>query len=50
MDGNYVIWRTSEDGMSESVIACVPGEEVGPAIDADRETIDWEATYRVTPA
>ena len=49
MDGDYVVYRTNADG-TETVIACASGENIGPVIDADRETIDWEAAYRVTPA
>lgn len=46
--GDYVVYRTNEDG-TESVIACVSEEDIGTVIGADRDNIDWEATYSVRP-
>ena len=41
----YMIYRVEKDG-TESIIGCaVDAVEAALVIDADRETIDWEAGY-----
>lgn len=43
----YTIFRIELDG-TKSVVTCVDDAmEIGPAIDADRDAIDYEASYQV---
>lgn len=41
------IYRTDPNGAKDVVGVCDDWQEVGPIIYADRDGIDWEATYLV---
>ena len=49
MAGPLVVYRTEPGGAKSVVGVCGDWSDVGPMIYADRDGIDWEASYVIEP-